>query len=64
MVIVIVLIAHDISLLGIRARIKQARAIVVVLENEMDRAPGGGGEMPDDPADIMQDRGLSRSTME
>src|SRR5262245_6596710 len=43
------------SLRRIGARIEQARLVVVVLQDEMDRSPGGGGEMPDHAAEIMQD---------
>src|SRR5258708_7100660 len=47
------------ALRRIGARIEQARAVVVVFQDEMDPSSGGGGEMPDHAAEIMQDRGLS-----
>ena len=59
MVIIVIPLGAVFSLGRIRERLEQARTIVVVLDHEMDRASGGGSEVPDDPAEIMQDRGLT-----
>ena len=43
----------------IGARIEQARPVVVVLQHQVNRSPGFGGECPDGAAELLQDRRLA-----
>ena len=57
-VIVVVPLRAVFSVRRIGQRIEQARAVVVILQHEVDQPSGGGGEIPDRSTEVMQDRWL------
>src|SRR5262245_1752107 len=59
MMVVVVPLRAVFALRSIAARIEQTRPVVVVLQDKVDHSAGGGGEMPDHAAEIMQDGRLA-----